>query len=121
MRQITCPCHIAPTPVPTDRPAPSATATASSSGIPLEPLVVKLTPLQSMSLDHLQSGSPWDCLLTYTCHCPPSCPATEASTFVLSVGTSRCQQMGHTITYTWSIWGSCSSTAFVAGAVDPLA
>ena len=39
MRELTHPCHIAPTPVPIEKPAPSATA--SSSGIPLEPLVVK--------------------------------------------------------------------------------
>ena len=39
MRELTCPHRISPAPVPSEKPAPSATA--SSSGVPLEPLVVK--------------------------------------------------------------------------------
>ena len=39
MRELTRPHHIAPAPVPIEKPAPSTVA--SSSGIPLEPLVVK--------------------------------------------------------------------------------
>ena len=39
MRELTYPCRIAPAPVPIEKPAPSTMA--SSSGIPLEPLVVK--------------------------------------------------------------------------------
>ena len=39
MRELTCPHHIAPAPVPIEKPAPSTTAL--SSGIPLEPLLVK--------------------------------------------------------------------------------
>ena len=39
MRELTHPHRITPAPVPSEKPAPSVTA--SSSGVPLEPLVVK--------------------------------------------------------------------------------
>ena len=54
---------------------------------------------------------------TFGFHHQPNYLATGASTLVPSVGMLKCLLMGHTTTFTLSIWGSCSNVVSVLVAV----